>query len=69
MTDDTPLVNAAEAAADLAQDAGFSLSQVDVDHVFQLLSLLTFIELAQFVLLVLLAGLVFGGLVTRKWSV
>lgn len=67
MTDDATA--AVDAAVEVAQEAGYSLTQLDVDHVFSLFSLVAFVELAQLALLVLLVGLVFGGYVTRKWSV
>lgn len=63
MTDD------ATAAVEVAQEAGYALSQVDVDHVFEFFALLSICELAQLAVLVIVAGLIVGALVTRKWTV
>lgn len=49
-------------------DGGYSLSQVDVDHVMQFLWFVSMVELIQLVALFLVAGLVFSQILTRKWD-
>lgn len=49
-------------------DGGYSLSQVDVDHVMQFLWFVSVVELAQLAVLVLVSGMFFGYMVTRKWG-
>lgn len=54
--------------ADGVVDGGYSLAQVDVDHVMQFLWFVSVVELVQLAVLVLVAGMFFGYLVTRKWG-
>lgn len=51
-------------------DAGsYSLSQVDIDRLFGFMAFLGVVELFQLAVLVIVSGLIFGALVTRKWTV
>lgn len=58
----------ADLLADGVGDGGYSLAQVDVDHVMQFLWFLSAVELVQLVALLLVAGLLFSQILTRKWA-
>lgn len=66
---DGDVANVANLPVDSVADVGFSLSQVDVDQAFQFLWFISVGEVFIIALLVLIAGLVFGSIVTRKWTV
>lgn len=61
--------NVADLVDDSAAAVGYSLSQIDVDHVFDFLWFLAVSEIFQLAMLVIIAGLIFGALVTRRWQV
>ena len=49
-------------------DGGYSLSQVDVDHVMQFFWMITVLDLFQLVAILALIGAVLGAVLTRKWT-
>lgn len=49
-------------------DGGYSLSQVDVDHVMQFFWMIVMVDLFQLVATLVLLGVVLGAVLTRKWS-
>lgn len=55
--------------ADGVADGGYSLAQVDVDHVMQFLWSIEVIQILQLALLVVIAGLIFGLALTKRWQV
>lgn len=61
--------NVADLVDDSAAAVSYSLSQIDVDHVFDFLWFLAVSEILQLAMLVIIAGLIFGALVTRRWQV
>ena len=53
----------------VAEAAGYTLTQADVDALFQFM---WFVGVSQFIVIALLAlacGLLYGQILTRKWSV
>lgn len=53
----------------VSDSAAYALTQLDVDHLFQFLWFMSVAEIFQFVMLVLIAGLIFGIILTNRWHV
>lgn len=61
--------NAVVSVSGAADGAAYALSQSDVTNMFQMLWMVEITQIFQFVALVLIIGLIFGLILTRKWSV
>ncbi len=48
--------------------AAYTLTQTDVTNVMQFLWFLSLVEIFQFVMLVLISGLIFGIILTKRWQ-
>lgn len=54
---------------EVAESASYALTQADVDSLFTLLISLDVILIFIFVILVIIGGLIFGSIVTKRWHV